>query len=73
MEDAMKERREYKLKKQDEWIKKFMKSSKYKMLDNEAGGDCLFATIRDAYKGNKVNNSTTIERNCSEKCDAKSF
>jgi predicted NAD-dependent protein-ADP-ribosyltransferase YbiA (DUF1768 family) len=53
MESAMKERGEYKLKKRDEWIKKFMKSSKYKMLDNEAGGDCLFATIRDAYKGNK--------------------
>ena len=54
MDDAMKERVEYKLKKQDEWIKKFMKSSKYKMLDNEGGGDCLFATIRDAYKGDKA-------------------
>lgn len=53
MEDAMKERGEYKLNKKDEWIKQYIKSSKYKILDNEGGGDCLFATIRDAYKENK--------------------
>jgi predicted NAD-dependent protein-ADP-ribosyltransferase YbiA (DUF1768 family) len=53
MEASVEERSSYKEKKRDQWIKKFMKSSKYKLLDNEGGGDCLFATIRDAYKGTK--------------------
>ena len=53
MQNAIDERSEYKPKRNDPWIKKFMKSSRYSLLDNEGKGDCLFAVIRDAYKGVK--------------------
>jgi hypothetical protein len=32
------------------WVEKFLKDNHYKIKDNEGDGDCLFATIRDAYK-----------------------
>ena len=32
------------------WVEKFLKDNNYKIKDNEGGGECLFAAIRDAYK-----------------------
>jgi hypothetical protein len=33
------------------WVQKLMRSSKYGVIDNEGGGECLFACLRDAYAG----------------------
>jgi predicted NAD-dependent protein-ADP-ribosyltransferase YbiA (DUF1768 family) len=41
---------EYKKEKGQEWIQELLKSNEYHIIDNEGGGDCLFAVIRDSFK-----------------------
>jgi len=47
--DAKDMREKYKESKEHSWVQKFMKNPYYDIVDNEGGGDCLFATIRDAF------------------------
>jgi predicted NAD-dependent protein-ADP-ribosyltransferase YbiA (DUF1768 family) len=53
VEETQKKAKEYKEKYHQEpndiWLQKFMKNKNYSLVDNEAGGECLFATIRDAF------------------------
>lgn len=39
------------------WIKKFMKSTDYSIVDNEGGGDCLFIVISTALSSVGINKS----------------
>ena len=42
------------------WIEKFSKNNNFGIIDNEGGGDCLFATIRDAFQ--QIGKITTIDK-----------
>ena len=38
-------------------------NNNYKIISNEAGGDCFFASVRDAFKDNKISNLIIITYN----------
>ena len=53
---------EYESESEDEddiWVNDYMKSKDYNIIDNEGGGDCLFAAIRDGLHG--VGKKITVE------------
>lgn len=43
----------------EKWINKFTNSEDYTIMDNEGGGDCFFAAVRDGL--NKVNKNISVE------------
>jgi predicted NAD-dependent protein-ADP-ribosyltransferase YbiA (DUF1768 family) len=57
-----KEESDYEMSKYEEdpshkWINKYLRSNKYEILDNEGGGDCFFAVLRDALRSVKIETS----------------
>uniref|UniRef100_A0A6C0JXI2 NADAR domain-containing protein n=1 Tax=viral metagenome TaxID=1070528 RepID=A0A6C0JXI2_9ZZZZ len=58
--DAEAVKGKYKQSARETWIESFMKNNKYGVIDNEGGGDCLFATIRDAFA--QLGQQTTVQK-----------
>jgi hypothetical protein len=59
-ETSKKEKEKYKENTNTTWIEKFSKNNNFGIIDNEGGGDCLFATIRDAFK--QIGKVTTVDK-----------
>jgi len=59
-EQAKDIREKYKEDPNDSWIIKFMKNKYYAIHENEGGGDCFFATLRDAYSS--IAQQTTVHK-----------
>jgi predicted NAD-dependent protein-ADP-ribosyltransferase YbiA (DUF1768 family) len=63
-EETKKQAKDYKEKyhesPKDSWITKFMKNKNYTLVDNEGGGDCFFATIRDAFSS--IAQQTSVQK-----------
>jgi hypothetical protein len=53
-------REKYKDTPSDIWVSKYMKNPHYNLVNNEGGGDCLFATIRDAFS--QIGQQTSVAK-----------
>jgi len=58
--DADTMHKEYKASSTNSWLEDFMKNNYYRILENEGGGDCLFAVVRDAFQ--YVGKNTTVAK-----------
>ena len=58
-DESEEEKRIYYKDGETKWIEEFMTNNNYKLIDNEAGGDCLFAVIRDGLE--KINKKVSVK------------
>tara|TARA_Y100000389_G_scaffold204995_1_gene261758 strand:- start:365 stop:2272 length:1908 start_codon:yes stop_codon:yes gene_type:complete len=56
-EESEKEYLQYQFNPQHTWVSQFMHVNKYTLHDNEGGGDCFFAVLRDALRSKGINTS----------------
>jgi len=53
-------KKEFQESSRNNWIENFRRNNQYKIIDNEGGGDCFFAVIRDAFR--QAGKETTVEK-----------
>jgi len=59
-EDVEKIKREFRKTGTSNWLEKFFKNNQFGIVDNEGGGDCFFAVIRDAFQ--QIGKKTSIAK-----------
>jgi len=59
-QDALEIKQDFKEAPKNIWIEKLMKNTNYDVIDNEGGGDCFFAVLRDSFK--QIGKETTVSK-----------